>query len=193
MISCSSIRETHYFKDSLEPVANYYKVDIRAYSRMSSSRFVSGYYDRRAIQEYFSEIVQPSNARFAEVTPTGTVSTQDRELVLLLSTNSDAIAAGFSNLVKNKTNINSIALLANKDKIEEAAKVKYETGVVDNEIELFKMRVDAGLPKTDGLSDVEIKKRYLQFVKSELARLYPGEVTPDDLDELYKWLLTKKD
>jgi hypothetical protein len=191
--SCTTFRETHYFKDSLEPIANYYKVDINGYSFWSSSRYVSGYYDRNAIQEYFGEIEQPAKARFV---PVGTNSTIDpnKELVLLLSSNSDAIANGFSNLVKNKTTINSIALLANKQKIDDAAKIKSNLSSIENKITLFKMRTAANLltDATD-LSDAQIKQRYLQFVKSELAQMYPGVETPNNLKDLYKWLLIKKD
>lgn len=191
--SCTTFRETHYFKDSLEPVANYYKVDIKGYSFWSSSRYVSGYYDRNAIQEYFGEIEQPAKARFV---PVGTSSTTDpnKELVLLLSSNSDAIANGFSNLVKNKTTINSIALLANKQKIDDAATIKSSLSLVENKISLFKMRTAANLltDATD-LTDAQIKQRYLQFVKSELSQMYPGVETPNNLNDLYKWLLIKKD
>ena len=191
--SCSTFRETHYFKDTLEPVANYYRVEVSGYSLLSSSRYVSGYYDRTAIQEYFGEIGQPDKARFVPIAATGAAD-QKKELVLLLSSNSDAIANGFSNLVKNKTTINSIALLANKDKIANAAAVQSDRMTIDNKIALFKMRIEASLPNdVTGLSDSQIKERYLQIVKNELAQLYPGTPTPNTLNELYKWLIIKKD
>jgi hypothetical protein len=121
-------------------------------------------------------------------------SDQNKELVLLLSSNSDAIANGFSNLVKNKNTINSIALLANKQKIDASAAVATERSILENRISLFEMRIDANLPKdVTTLSDAEIRTRYLQLVKAELAEMYPGETTPNTLDGLYKWLLTKKD
>jgi len=192
IFSCSTFKETHYFKDSLEPVANYYKVDVSGYSLFSSSRYVSGYYDRTAILEYFGEIGQPEKARIVPAAA-NSGSDQTKELVLLLSSNSDAIANGFSNLVKNKNTINSIALLANKQKIENSAAVVSERSILENRINLFKMRIDANLPTdTTSLSDTEIRNRYLQLVKAELAEMYPGETTPNTLDGLYKWLLTKK-
>lgn len=193
LISCSTFKETHYFKDSLEPVANYYKVEVKGYSLLSSSRYVSGYYDRTAIQEYFGEIGQPEKARFTTISPVGATD-QNKELVLLLSSNSDAIANGFSNLVKNKTTINSIALLANKDKIDQAQATGVDRAVVENEINLLKMRVEASLLKDPtGLTDVQIQQRYVQFVKTELAEMYPGVTTPNTLDQLYKWLLAQQD
>jgi hypothetical protein len=191
--SCSTFRETHYFKDSLEPIANYYRVDVSGYSLFSSSRYVSGYYDRVAIQEYFGEISQPDKGRIMPVAASGACD-QNKELVLLLSSNSDAIANGFSNLVKNKNTINSIALIANKPKIDASAAVVADRSILENRISLYLMRIDANLPKdVTSLSDAAIKKRYLQLVKAELAEMYPGETTPDNLDALYKWLLTKKD
>ncbi len=193
LISCSAFRETHYFKDTREPIANYYKVEVTGHSFLSSSRYVSGYYDRAAIQEYFGEIGQPDKARFVPLSPEGT-NNKNKELVLLLSSNSDAIANGFSNLVKNKNTINSISLLANKDKIQQAATIQSDGLALDNKVKLFKIRIDGGLPTdVDNMTATEIKKRYLLLVKTELAKMYPGETTPDTLDELYKWLLTKKD
>jgi hypothetical protein len=56
IISCSTFRETHYFKDSLEPVANYYRVDVSGYSLFFQFEVCFRYYDRIAIQEYFGEI-----------------------------------------------------------------------------------------------------------------------------------------
>lgn len=192
LVCCSTFKETHLFKDTLEPTANYYKVEVKGYSFLSSSRYVSGYYDRSAIQEYFGEINQPEKARFVPVN--STEASTNKELVLLLSSNSDAIANGFSNLVKNKNTINSIALLANKDKIERASIVTSDLSILDNKIKIFKMRVDANLPdSTDQLTDKEIKDKYLQFVKNELAQIYPGVETPNKLDDIYKWLLIKKD
>lgn len=189
--SCSTFRETHLFKDTLQPVANYYKVEVKGYSFLSSSRYVSGYFDRTAIQEYFGEIGQPDKARFVPVS--NSLNDQNKELVLLLSSNSDAIANGISNLVKNKTTINSIALMANKDKIEEAAIVKSNIDAVNNDIKLYKMRIDANLlSSNEGLKDAEVKKSYLDLVRSELAQLYPGENIPTTWNQIKTWLLTKQ-
>lgn len=191
--SCSTFKETHYFKDTLAPVANYYKVQISGYSLLSSSRYISGYYDRMAIQEYFGEIGQPDKARFVPISVEGSTD-QNKELVLLLSSNSDAIANSISNLVKNKATLNSVALLSNKDKIANAFTIQSERLAVENKITLFKMRIGASLPgDVTGLSDEELKQKYLQVVKNELLQLYPGISTPNSFTEIYNWLIVKRD
>lgn len=194
LFSCSQFKEVHYFKDSLEPVSNYYQVNISGYSLFSSSRFVSGYYDRYAIQEYFGEITQPNNGKLTTPNPIGT-SNPNQELVLLLSTNSDAIASGIGNLVKNKTTINSVSLLANKDKVNAANEISVKKSILDNNIEIYKMKVEASLPQNDSLTQenlINVKKEYLNFVRNELKELYPNEDIPDNMRDIKKWLNTKK-
>lgn len=193
--SCSTFRETHYFKDNLQPVPNYYKVNVRGSTLFSSSRYVSGYYDRGAVQAYFGEIPQPKNGLFPvsnkenirDCKEKDTINKTPKELVLLLSTNSDAIANSIGNLVKSKTVINSMALIANKDKIEELDEVKAEVSLIDTEIELLVAKADTYLNIDTESADFDenlAKERLKQFIHSELF----GETTeplPDKFSKIY--------
>ncbi len=191
LASCSVFRETHYFKDSLLPTANYYKVEIKGSTFMSSSRYVSGYYDRGAVETYFGEMKQPAKGRFVPITHNDSIDQVPKELVLLLSTNSDAIASGIGNLVKSKSVINSLSLITNKDKLQEALVVNAKLSDLNTDIELLISTTDAYLD-INTLSDSFDKKLALdqlrQFVKMELLEL-SEEDKPDKFKELYEWYL----
>lgn len=198
LFSCSTFRETHYFKDNLTPTANYYKVNVRGSSFMSSSRYVSGYYDRGAVQAYFGELKQPPKGKFplavesqGEVSSTQSEDSKNKELVLLLSTNSDAIANGISNLVKSKTVVNSLALLANKDKLERSSQLNIEINEAKTDIELFIAKVDAYLQidTSTTLDEEKAKESLKQLIKSELAEKTDSNL-PDSFGELRELYLS---
>lgn len=192
-LSCSTFRETHYFKDTLKPIPNYYKVQVRGSTLFSSSRYVSGYYDRGAVQAYFGEIQQPKNGLFPfpekqdDKKSNDAIKKNPKELVLLLSTNSDAIANSIGNLVKSKTVINSMALIANKDKIEKLDEVEADVSLIDTEIELLIAKADAYLNidiESKNFDKDLAKKRLMQFIHSELF----GKTTeplPDEFSKIY--------
>lgn len=193
--SCSTFKETHYFKDDLKPTANYYKVDIKGYTFFSSSRYVSGYYDKGAVQAYFGELSQPKNGLFPASTNENNKndSRKNEELVLLLSTNSDAIANSIGNLVKSKSVINSLSLITNKDKIEQSFAVDSEISLLDTEIDLFITKADTYLDiDTETMDQDQAKKRLLQFIKSELFHDADAVPLPDKFSDLYDWYLKNK-
>ena len=193
--SCSTFRETHYFKDDLKPTANYYRVEVKGSTLMSSSRYVSGYYDRGAVQLYFGEINQPPKGKFPVPSTNGESSKssdpssdrKEKELVLLLSTNSDAIASSISNLVKSKTVINSLTMLTNKDKLERSNQLEVEISETETDIELFIAKVDAYLDvdTSSGLNDKEVKDRLKQLILMHLPN-GSRDKSPNTFSDLYE-------
>ncbi|WP_299554500.1 hypothetical protein [Seonamhaeicola sp.] len=189
--SCSSFHEVHYFKDSLKPTANYYKVEVQGYALLSSSRYVSGYYDRGAVQAYFGEITQPAKGTFVPLLADDPKKTGHKELVLLLSTNSDAISTSIGNLAKSRTVINSLSLIANKDKLEEAKTVASELSGLETDIQLFISEADTYLDMdttSDTFNEQTSKAQLQQFLKLELLGL-SKDVSPKTFAELQTWYL----
>lgn len=219
LISCTTFREVHYFKDKIKEerstspisiVPNYYRVNIKGWSFMSSSRYLSGYFDQNSVNEYFNEIPQPekgtlftSDNKVEADKKSGDGSTTEAskkassssevktesgsELVIILSTNSEAIATQIKNTAVNNDVLKSLTLLANKDKLEEANTVKKEIANVNTDISLFVLGVDNFINSLKDDDDMELNKlRILNFLKSEFKAL--GIATEfDDLDELKKW------
>ncbi len=198
-ISCSTFRETHYFKDNLTPTPNYYKVEVRGSTLMSSSRYVSGYYDKGAVQTYFGEINQPSKGQFPMPVTKNCDSCKqknglkNKELVLLLSTNSDAIANSIGNLVKSKTVVNSLSLIANKDKLKEASAIQNDLSTTNTKIDLLIAKIDAYINiDTNNVNNVDqIKSPLLQYVKSELSSVSETSL-PNTFKELQQFYLSNK-
>lgn len=190
-LSCSSFSEVHYFKDRLKPTSNYYKVEIKGHTMLSSSRYVSGYYDRGAVQAYFGELSQPAKGKFIPLEENDERRTGQKELVLLLSTNSDAIASSIGNLVKSKSVVNSLTLIVNKDKIAEANAVKSQLNKLNTDIDLLIAKADTYLDidiNSTSFAGVQVKERLKQFLKMELFELF-NDAEPDSFNELYDWYL----
>jgi hypothetical protein len=172
-ISCSSFSEVHYFKDKVgivsgdkKTVSNYYKVKICGYSFLSSSRYVSGYFNQDAINLYFNEISQPVNGKL--FTNTAVTNEDGNELVLVFSTNAKAITDQIGNISKNQSILNSMAQLTQKDKIIEAQSVKSDLSVIENDIQNFILNTDLYLKDIDTKSGTEIQDALVQYTKSLL-------------------------
>ena len=115
----SAFKESHFLKsvDGKGHTVNYYRVTVSGGTILSSSRYISGYFDEQAVNTYFNEFVQPASAHFDGTTPAtpGTndpqaggaklvpidSSQQGTKLVLLLSSNSDEIANGINSLAQS--------------------------------------------------------------------------------------------
>ena len=156
----SSFSEKHYFKSAIaDPskpsaqggsgsadgakIPNYFRLTVSGYTWLSSSRYVSGYYDDATLAAYFNEFTQPAGGRLAgnsaptsdsasakatsgnggapkandvaPVQPLGQ-SLQGKQLVLILSSNSDEIANQIGALAANNQLTSSlVGLLARGD------------------------------------------------------------------------------
>jgi hypothetical protein len=117
---CSTFSETHFFKSEGEE-ANYYRLRVRGNTGLGSARYLSGYFDEEAVNEYFNETSQPAAARFSttrpaaaenaegdaeggeeRVRPLGASPDDNRILVMLLSSNSDAVADQIGAFAQNR-------------------------------------------------------------------------------------------
>lgn len=182
IVSCSSFSEEHFFKDRVTSttnndvniVPNYYKVKICGYSFLSSSRYVSGYFDQNAINLYFNEIVQPENAKL-NTTKTDSDNNQSlvtnesgNELVVVLSTNANEVTDFIGSIAKNQTILNSVAQLTQKDKINEANSVKAEINDINNETELFILKTNQYLKnlstRNNDIEKKEVIRNYLSNI-----------------------------
>lgn len=168
--SCSSFNEVHYFKDKvgLKPgeetnkVSNYYRVKICGYSFLSSSRYVSGYFNQNAINLYFNEFTQPENGELINTEVKNDVKSlvvdeDGNELVLVFSTNAKAISTQIGNIAKNEVILNSVAQITQKDKIMEAAQLKYQIKDVKQDIDFFILNNELYLKEIETKGATEIK------------------------------------
>jgi len=134
MTGCvSSFSEKHYFKseDAHGHPVNYYRLKVSGQNFLSSTRYLSGYFDEKAVDAYFSQFSQPDKGLFD-----GAVKTEGnnvkpledalsgRKLVLLLSSNSDAIAQQIGQFANNQAVMGDLTRLIYRDHIKEAQSAK---------------------------------------------------------------------
>lgn len=154
---CLSIfDEVHYFKsvDKNNRPVNYYRVRVWGDTFLSSSRYVSGYYDEASLDAYFNTISQPKNGVIVPVADedvdanpkVAAKSTGDdaeevkplapdkdgRKLVLLLSSNSDEIARGISAMAQSSAVATTLSNLVGSARFKDAASLtrKAQMGTV---------------------------------------------------------------
>jgi len=131
----SSFSERHFFKseDAYGNPVNYYKLSVSGSNFLSSTRYLSGYFDEKAVDAYFNQFTQPDKGLF-----NGTIKAEGsnvkpledalmgRKLVLLLSSNSDAIAQQIGQFANNQAVMSDLTRLIYRDHIKEAQSAKTE-------------------------------------------------------------------
>src|SRR4051794_298126 len=70
LAGCASVfDEKHFFKskavDAQGQPVNYYRVEVKGTTMLSSSRYISGYFDESAVDRYFNECSQPACGQLA--------------------------------------------------------------------------------------------------------------------------------
>ncbi len=218
--SCTTFREVHYFKDKIQEeksaspvsiVPNYYKVSIKGWAFMSSSRYLSGYFDQNSVNEYFNEIPQPEKGNLYSLdnkvevekskgdSASNNETKKDKqakvennfesgsELVLILSTNSEAIATQIKNTAVNKDVLKSLTLLANKDELKESKVINKNLSQVNTDISSFISNADFFFETLNPNDSAELNnKRIFDFLRNELKE---KGITKDfeNLEKLKEW------
>jgi hypothetical protein len=128
--SCQGGKELHYFKEG----NNYYRLTIREHAFLSSSRYISGYFDEAAVDRYFGEVKRPDSAkvdqRMEHYAQNGEkVCSSGDKLVLVLSTNANAVTDQITALANNEQMLEMVARLAHQDDLDKNVELKAEQAV----------------------------------------------------------------
>lgn len=173
-ISCTSVREMHYFRDTVPEVPNYYRLRIRARTIFTSSRYVSGYFDEKSVTQYFGETKtsgKDSTKSSSALVPLAK-GAEGSTPVMILSSNSDAIASQIGAMAENEVLTKTIAAIANRD--ETAREGTYSVldddfKTTHSQMELFMTGV---LKEVDEKADsAVINSAYLQIANAAVKRL----------------------
>lgn len=201
---CMHALERHHFKvidDKGE--GNYFRVDVSARACVSSSRYLSGYFDEGAVDAYFGTYKQPTDASFpASVTPSPPSSAEPGEgdkastsgkaepldpclkgkkLVMLLSSNSDEIASQISAFADGKEASNLLARLVTAREGEEARVARNTLDILRREAELVAAAGDSLLIEPDSEADM------IAFA-NRVARAMGSTKVFADLNAAREWL-----
>jgi len=190
-LACSPIKDVHYFKDKNSPIPNYYKIEISGYSFMAGSRYLSGYFDENAINSYFGEISQPENAKLPpDIQPLENVENSSQKLMLILSSNSNALAQQIGAIAQNEETMNALSQVLGKERIEESISINNEIKKQKFTIESFADQSDQYINSLDSnLSQSEVEKLTLNYL-NYLAFLAGNKIPFDDIQKALKWFET---
>lgn len=211
LLGCAStFHETHYFKSetrkSASAIPNYYRLTVEGYSFLSSSRYISGYFDEDTINTYFNEYTQPSQAAIipAKTTDTGKAAggnqnsataitpvaqeLQGKQLVMILSSNSDEIATQIGSLAQSKQFTASLVGLVTRDRYAAANTAE---NMLTMEKSRAKTEAQLATQLADGLSDgatkAEAETALVAFLDA-LAFDAGFQGAFDNLESAAKWL-----
>lgn len=193
----SSFSESHFFKseDGNGNPINYYRLKVSGNNFLSSTRYVSGYFDEKAVDAYFSQFSQPDKGLFDDKIKTDDSSVKplndalsSRKLVLLLSSNSDTIAQQIGQFANNQAVMADLTRLVYRDHIKEAQSAKTSA-------ELQQMRgkalADIGDKVIGGLADdanEQTAEANLLFYANRLAAELGNTMPFKTLEEGKAWL-----
>jgi len=201
----TAFHEVHHLKtvDQFGQPINYYRVSIDGHTSGGSARYVSGYFDADAVEKYFNEFKQPKDGAFLEfdrpepkpsVSLRGLAQSSDTEasLVMMLSTNTDAVAQGISTLAQNQEILRSLTLFAAKDDIEEDSKAVNGLATLDGQAVYLQKKGDAILRSlADTANQATAENTFLSYASSMAALLgYKG--TFSNLEQAWNWLTSQE-
>jgi hypothetical protein len=136
LAGCSTtVHENHYFaayRDGAdggrEPV-QFYRLTVDGNTQFSNTRYLTGYFDERAVSLFFNEIKAPANQKLfdenmvlpgaapgTKLTPLSP-SPEDGAFVLIMSTNADAVASTIGSFAESQAVADAITRMVNRDKI----------------------------------------------------------------------------
>ncbi|TAE38929.1 MAG: hypothetical protein EAZ70_07650 [Runella slithyformis] len=194
LCSCTFFKEFHYFKDRTPLQPNYYKLEVKGRSVFySKTRYWSGYFDDQAIKLYFNEFAQPKDGQIFRIDTSGVRSlisgNEDKKLVMLLSSNSDDIAAQINAMAENKKTIESILGIANKDNFTLLSSIKSQKESAQTSIA---EKLDEWRPSDfSSLDSASTKRELLRYLNSFASELGNSE-SFTDWNEAKRWLKNYK-
>lgn len=201
---CSQFKETHYLRsvDANGNPVNYYRVRVKGNTGLSSSRFLSGYFDETAVDTYFGEYVQPEHARFPTTRPAaetasgeaglraGNESLEGRSLLFLLSSNSDDVATGIQSLAQSETVTATLTRMLGRDRLKasgDAAASLARATSQGKDVAALGDTLVTGL--ADDAPQADVQANMLRFVNRVAAYLDRGAPTLTTLDAAQQWLV----
>ncbi len=198
--------ETHYFasvssQNAEEHASNYFRLKVDGTIRASKGRYVSGYYDERAVDLLFNEI-KPEDGKPAgipklfheklkdpgsnEVIRPLSPDDQHGALVLILSTDATSVANAIGSFAQSEAVADSIVTLLNRDTVarfrqmtaEQTTQAAAAKATHDELVSLFD-KVDSGDRR-------KLEQSYVRILNAIANSLEPGTHL-ESIDEARVW------
>ena len=206
--SCgTSFKESHYFTSAtsqadFERPRNFFRVNVDGWAAFSAARYVSGYYDERAVDLFFNEVKTVDAQEGVIIRPLfpGEVPepfTGDKirplspaegkgALVMILSTNADAVADAIGNFAEGQAAAAAISNLVNRDEIRAARRTQAEQEALAQGANALAAEVETLLASINPQQEAAFRRDYLRVAQA-LGRSLDPPVAFADLSDLAKW------
>lgn len=201
----TSFGEKHYYQltnPKTGKVTNYFRLTVGGYASFSSARYVSGYYDERAVDMFFNELkIKPTSptatstrelfvddqtnpGTTGKITPLSP-SDANGSLVMILSTNASSVTNTIGQFAEGQVVAEAVSNLANKDLLAADSRrnqlAVLSANAAASEIEqLMKL-----VPQT---ANAEAEESLLRVLNAIARGITPETKTLEDFNEAQQWL-----
>jgi hypothetical protein len=197
----TSFRENHYFSSASddpgrERKTNYFRVTVDGWAAFSAARYVSGYYDERAVDLFFNEVKAIDGTTIIPpLFQTPSAGEQIRPLspdqgkgalVMILSTNADVVADAIGNFAEGQAAAAAISNLVNRDEIRMARRTKAEQAARERGATALATEVGTFMSAMAPAQEATFLRDYLR-VANALGRELDPPVSFASLEEVAAW------
>lgn len=157
----AGVKEKHFFASFKEiapgvrePV-QFYRLSVQGSANFSNARYLSGFFDERAVSLFFNELKSPANSKLFDDTvklpgaPDGTKlealspTPDNGAFVMILSTNADSIANAIGSFAESQVVSDAFTRMLNKDRFLAKAQSDASLSVQKAEAGALIARLDA--------------------------------------------------
>lgn len=157
----ATVHENHFFaafKDGVEgaprEAVQFYRLRVDGDAQFANARYLSGYYDERAVSLFFNELQGPKNAKLFDDNQTlpGSGGTKIQPLnptagegafVLIMSSNADSIANAIGSFAEAQVVADAMTRMLNKDRFQAKVLSDAKVTVVKAEATALVLRIEA--------------------------------------------------
>jgi hypothetical protein len=189
----TTFHEDHYFQSVNSRsgrATNYFRLGVDGWAAFSSARYISGYYDERAVDLFFNEIkaggAQPPKLFEQEaVEPGGTeklkpLSPEDKNgaLIMVFSTNAKAVTDAIGQFSESQVVADSLTNLLNRRDVLDAQRANARLGpeidratAVASELTRLFAAMPAPIPPNVAPTELEARDAQLRILNAIAAAL----------------------
>jgi hypothetical protein len=208
----TNFNENHYFQslkfDAVTGDAiptNYYRLNVSGYAAFSAARYVSGYYDERAVDLFFNEIklkpTDPNETRTIfsenlkdpgsnEVIKPLSPNEQNGAFVMVLSTNASAVTNAIGQFAQNQVVADAVTNLTNQDVIRRLRGSEPAPKFEKEQAEAFANQIDQlfALVPGDAQPDKGQVERSMLRIMNAISTAVGKNVPIKNLSDADNWL-----
>lgn len=211
---CASFHEEHYFQttDTGGTALNFFRVRVDGNAGLSRLRYLSGYYDERAVDLYFNEVKSPGQGSDVDIQPLfsagqkspGTEEvikplepTSHGALVMIFSSNPNAVADTIGQFAETQQVADSLTNLFNRGNVRDArqssstmpartARFTASAGELQALFDTLPLKTAAELAQKDA-----VRQTYLDVLRS-VAITLGGDGKFANVSEAAAWIDAKR-